>query len=145
MLHPRIFGPVAAWALRLLRRPPLDVTLRFAVVLALLWYYVASWLLAGVGAWLLARAVTGLEVGALPIVVVAYALAYVVGIVAFIFPSGIGVREAVLTASLARQLPGGVALAWALLLRLWVTAIELVFVGLAVAAAAIVRRRKDLR
>jgi glycosyltransferase 2 family protein len=143
LLHPRVFGPVAAWALRLLRRPPLDVTLRFGVVLALLWYYVASWLLAGAGAWLLARAVTGLTLDALPLVVVAYALAYVVGMAAFVFPSGIGVREAVLTASLARRLPGGVALAWALLLRLWVTAIELVFVGLAVAAAAIVRRRKD--
>ena len=145
LLHPRIFGPVAAWVLRVLRRPPLDVTLRFGVVLALLWYYVAAWLVTGVGAWLLARAVTGLGVDALPIVVVAYALAYVVGMAAFVFPSGIGVREAVLTASLARQLPGGVALAWALLLRLWVTAIELVFVGLAVAAAAIVRRRKDSR
>jgi len=145
LLHPRVFGPVAAWALRLLRRPPLDVTLRFGVVLALLWYYVAAWLLAGLGVWLLARAVTGLEVDALPMVVVAYALAYVVGIVAFVFPSGIGVREAVLTASLARQLPGGVALAWALLLRLWVTAIELVFVGLAVAGAAVVEGRKDSR
>jgi uncharacterized membrane protein YbhN (UPF0104 family) len=145
LLHPRVFGPVAAWTLRLLRRPPLDVTLRFGIVLALLLYYVAAWLLAGLGAWLLARAVTGLEVDALPIVVVAYALSYVVGMAAFIFPSGIGVREAVLTASLARQLPGGVALAWALLLRLWVTAIELVFVGLAVAGEAIVRGRRDAR
>ena len=141
LLHPRVFGPVSAWTLRLLRRPPLDVTLRFGVVLALLWYYVAAWLLAGLGAWLLARAVVGLEVDALPTVVVAYALAFVVGMVAFVFPSGLGVREAVLTASLARQLPGGVALAWALLLRLWVTAIELVFVGLAVAVAALVRRK----
>jgi len=141
LLHPRVFGPVSAWTLRLLRRPPLDVTLRFGVVLALLWYYVAAWLLAGLGAWLLARAVVGLEVDALPTVVVAYALAFVVGMVAFVFPSGLGVREAVLTASLARQLPGGVALAWALLLRLWVTAIELVFVGLAVAVAALARRK----
>lgn len=143
LLHPRVFGPVADWTLRRLHRPPLGVTLRFGVVLALLCYSVAAWLLAGLGAWLLARAVTGLEVDALPIVVVAYALAYVIGMAAFVFPSGIGVREAVLTASLARQLPGGVALAWALLLRLWVTAIELVFVGLAVAAGAVIRRRRD--
>jgi glycosyltransferase 2 family protein len=143
LLHPRVFGPVSAWTLRRLRRPPLDVTLGFGVVLALLWYSVAAWLLAGLGAWLLARAVTGLHVDALPTVVVAYALAYVVGMAAFVFPSGIGIREAVLTASLARQLPGGVALAWALLLRLWVTAIELVFVGLAVATEAIMRRRRE--
>ena len=144
LLHPRVFGPLAAWVLRLLHRPPLEVTLRMGFVLALLGYYLVSWLLAGLGAWLLARAVTGLSVRHLPLVVVAYALAYVIGMAAFIFPSGIGVREAVLTASLARQLTAGVALAWALLLRLWVTAIELVFVGLAVAVERIAVRRSGV-
>ena len=99
--------------------------------------------MAGAGAWLLARAVTGLGVDALPLVIVAYALAYVVGMVAFIFPSGIGVREAVLTASLVQGLPGGVALAWALLLRVWVTVVELVFVGLVVGIDVLVRRRSE--
>jgi len=67
----------------------------------------------------------------------------VAGMIAFFIPSGIGVREAVLAASLARRLPGGVALVWALLLRVWVTAIELVFVGLVVAIELAVRRRRD--
>jgi uncharacterized membrane protein YbhN (UPF0104 family) len=111
-------------------------------VLAILACFVISWFVAGAGAWLLAHAVTGLAVDALPLVIVTNALAYVVGMVAFIFPSGIGVREAVFTASLARQLPGGVALAWALLLRVWVTVIELAFVGLVVAGEALVRRRR---
>ena len=104
--------------------------------------FTLDWLVAGAGAWLLARAVTGLGVDALPLVIVAYALAYVAGMVAFIIPSGIGVREAVLTASLSRELPGGVALTWALLLRLWVTVIELVFVGLVVGVEALLRRRE---
>ena len=142
LLHPRVFAPLSAWVLRLLRRPPLDVTLGFAAVLRLLVYFVVSWFVAGAGAWLLARAVTGLAVDALPLVVVANALAYVVGMAAFVFPSGIGVREAVFTASLAKQLPGGVALAWALLLRVWVTVIELAFVALVVAGEALLRRRK---
>ena len=41
-------------------------------------------------------------------------------------------REAVLAASLAARLPGSVALAWALLLRLWQTLIELLYVAGAV-------------
>jgi uncharacterized membrane protein/uncharacterized membrane protein YbhN (UPF0104 family) len=142
LLHPRVFGPLAAWVLRLLRRPPLEMTLGFGSVLALLGYYVVSWLVAGLGAWLLARAVTTLGIGQLPLVVVAYALAYVIGMAAFIFPSGIGVREAVLARSLSRHLPAGVALAWALLLRLWVTAVELVFVGLVVAGERVARRHR---
>jgi uncharacterized membrane protein YbhN (UPF0104 family) len=142
LLHPRVFGPLAGRALRVAHRPPLEVTLRFRSVCALLAYFVVSWFVAGVGAWLLARAVTGLAVDALPLVVVANALAYVVGMVAFFIPSGIGVREAVLTASLARQLPAGVALAWALLLRVWVTVVELAFVGIVAGLEAAVRRRR---
>jgi glycosyltransferase 2 family protein len=142
LMHPRVFGPLAGWALRLLHRPPLEVTLGFRAVLAMLVLFMLDWLVAGVGAWLLARSITGLGVDALPLVIVAYALAYVAGMVAFFIPSGIGVREAVLTASLSKELPGGVALTWALLLRLWVTVMELAFVGLVVGADALLRRRR---
>jgi hypothetical protein len=141
LMHPRVFGPLAGRILRLLHRPALDVTLGFGAVLLLLCFFTAAWFVAGIGAWLLGRAIAGLDVEALPLVVVAYAFAYVVGMAAFVFPSGIGVREAVLTASLARELPGGVALAWALLLRLWVTVVELAFVGLAVGVDALLRRK----
>ena len=141
LMHPRVFRPLAGWALRLLRREPLEVTLGFGAVLGMMVLFMGDWLVAGAGAWLLARAITGLDVGALPLVVVAYALAYVAGMVAFFIPSGIGVREAVLTASLAKELPSGVALTWALVLRLWVTAVELVFVGLVVGVELLVRRR----
>ena len=142
LLHPRVFAPLAGRALRVLHRPPLEVTLGFGAVVALLAYFVVSWFVAGAGAWALARSLTGLGVNALPAVVVAYALAYVAGMVAFFIPSGIGVREAVLTATLVRQLPGGVALVWALLLRVWVTVVELAFVGIIVAVEAAVRRRR---
>jgi uncharacterized membrane protein YbhN (UPF0104 family) len=143
LMHPRVFGPLAGWALRLLHRPPLEVTLGFRTVLGMLCLFTLDWLVAGTGAWLLARALTGLDVDSLPLVIVAYALAYVAGMVAFFIPSGIGVREAVLTASLSKELPGGVALTWALLLRLWVTAVELVFVGLVVGIDVVLRRRRE--
>jgi uncharacterized membrane protein YbhN (UPF0104 family) len=143
LMHPRIFGPLAGLGLRLFRRPPLEVTLGFGAVLGVLVLFAVDWLVAGTGAWLLARAITGLDVSALPLVIVAYALAYVAGMIAFFIPSGLGVREAVLTASLSRRLPGGVALTWALLLRLWVTAVELVFVGLVVVIELVVRKRSE--
>ncbi len=143
LLHPRVFAPLAGRMLRVLHRPPLEVTLGFGAVAGLLAYFVLSWLVAGFGAWALARSLTGLEVNALPVVIVAYALAYVAGMVAFFIPSGIGVREAVLTASLAAQLPGGVALVWALLLRVWVTVVELAFVGIVLVVEAGARRRRS--
>jgi glycosyltransferase 2 family protein len=143
LMHPRIFGPLAGRVLRLFHRPALDVTMGFGVVLTILVLFVVDWMVAGTGAWMLARSITGLGIDALPLCVVAYALAYVAGMIAFFIPSGIGVREAVLTASLARRLPGGVALVWALLLRVWVTAMELLFVGVVVGVELLVRRRSE--
>jgi uncharacterized membrane protein YbhN (UPF0104 family) len=143
LMHPRVFGPLAGRALKLLHREPLEVTLGFGGLIGLLALFTLDWLVAGTGAWMLARSITGLGVDSLPLVIVAYALAYVAGMVAFFIPSGIGVREAVLTASLSKELPGGVALTWTLLLRLWVTVVELVFVGLVVGAERLVRRRDE--
>jgi len=133
LLHPRAFVPLADRLLRAMGRDPLGVRLSFGRVLGLLCYYVAAWFVAGVACWALARAVTDVGVAALPALTAAFALAYVVGMVAFVFPGGLGVREVVLAGALAGTLGAGVALAWAVLLRLWQIAVELLFVGLATA------------
>jgi len=130
LLHPRVFVPLADRALRLMGREPLDGGLGFGKVVAMLCYYVASWFVAGLGAWSLACAVTETGADALPAVTLAFVFAYVVGMVAFVFPGGIGVREAVLAGALANELGAGVALAWAVLLRLWQIAVELAFAGI---------------
>jgi hypothetical protein len=143
LLHPRVFSPLADRVLRLLRRAPLEATLGFGAVLGMLVLFMVDWFVAGAGAWMLARSITGLTVDSLPRVIVAYSLAYVAGMAAFFIPSGIGVREAVLATSLSKELPGGVALTWALLLRLWVTVIELVFVGLVAGIGLVLQRRRE--
>ncbi len=129
LMHPRVFRPLENRMLRLLKREPLGAVLPFAWVLGLLFYYAAGWLIAGLAAWLLAVALTGVGISALPVTIAAYSFAYVVGMAVFFLPSGLGVREAVLAAALAVQLPGSIALVWALLLRLWVTMLELIYVG----------------
>jgi len=134
-LHPRVFAPLVGRLLRMLRRPALDAALPYGTVLALLALYIAVWLVAGAAAYAFAAGVTDAGRDALVPVTAGYALGFVAGMVAFVFPSGLGVREAVLAATLAGSLPAGVALAWALLLRLWQTVIELVFVALATGLA----------
>jgi len=136
LLHPRLFRPVAARLLRLFKRAPLERVLAYRYVLELLALYVGMWLVAGVACYLAAAAVTDAGHGLVPLMIAAYALAYVAGMIAFFVPSGVGVREAVLAGALVGSLPGGVALAWALLLRIWQTLIELLFVAWATVMAA---------
>ena len=104
VLHPRLFAPLAAYA--------------------------ALWLLAGLAMWTFAAAVTDVTAASYPELTVGFAVAFVAGMVVFFVPSGIGVREAVLAAATAGVFAsGGVALAWALLARLWQTCLELGFVA----------------
>jgi hypothetical protein len=140
LVHPRVFVPLAGRVLGLLRREPLSAALSFGRVVGMLWYYVATWLLVGAAAWCLARATVGAGADTLALVVAAYALAYVAGMAVFVVPSGVGVREAVLAGALRAEVGGPVALAWAVLLRLWQTAIEVVFVGLVLLAERLSRR-----
>ena len=142
-LHPRVFAPLAALLLRALRRPPLTRVLSFRVVLALLALYTGLWLVAGLAMWTFAAAVTNVTAAAFPEITAGFAVAFVAGMVVFFVPSGIGVREGVLAAATAGVFAGGgVALAWALLARLWQTALELGFVAVAALADRLQRRAR---
>lgn len=138
LLHPRVFGPLSSWALRRVRREPLGVLLPFGrVVLMIGWYLVTSALL-GFAVWAFMRGIGGPDVGDPVGVASGFLLAFVVSMLVFIVPSGLGVRDAILALVLARQVPGGVAVALSVSSRLFLIPVELVFVALAAAAG---RRR----
>jgi hypothetical protein len=140
-LHPRVFAPLAALLLRVLHRPPLTRVLSLRVVLGLLAAFAGLWLVAGLALWAFAAAVTNVTAAAFPQITAGFAVAFVVGMVIFFVPSGIGVREGVLAAATASVFAGGgIALAWALLARLWQTALEIGFVAAATLADRVRRR-----
>ena len=142
-LHPRVFAPLAALPLRLLHRPPLAQVLSFRMVLGLLAAFSGLWLVIGFAMWTFAAAVTNVTAAAFPEITAGFAMAFVAGMVVFFVPSGIGVREAVLAAATAGVFAGGgVALAWALLARLWQTSLELSFVALAALVDRLQRRAR---
>ena len=84
--------------------------------------------------WLLVHALVGAQAGGPLFVGAGFLLSFVVSMLAFVFPSGLGVREGVFALVLARDLPGEVAIAAAAAVRLALTAAELVFTAVVVAA-----------
>lgn len=137
-LHPVPFRWISARALRLIRRPPLETVFNERQVLVLLLRYAIGTALLGTGIWALVRAAAGPGAGGPLEISSGFLLAFVISFVAFILPSGIGVRDSLLALVLARHLPGGVALAIAVGLRFALIVTEVIFVGL---ATALGRRR----
>ncbi len=115
--------------LKTLKRETVSLGFTVGKAVRIVWWYFLSWLMFGAAFWLFVIAVTG-DRSLNPLFLAgAYAVAYVLGFLAFFVPGGLGVREGLLSVLLSSAMPMGVALLIAFLLRLLVTLIELVCVS----------------
>jgi len=139
LLDPRVFGPASSWVLRKARREPLPRLLATRPLLGLLGWYAGIAVLGGLGIWLLVRSAAGAEAGGPAFVGLAFLLSFAVSMIAFIFPSGLGVREGAFALALAQNVPGSVAVALSVGARLVLSLVELAFIG---AVVLLERRRR---
>jgi len=139
VVHPRVFEPLAGFALRKLGRDPLPRVLPFGRVLQLCLAYLVCWVTIGLGLFAFAAALHPVDLSDLPYVASSYPVAFCVAVLTFIVPSGIGTRDAALAASMAVVLPGAVATAIAVAFRILQTLVELLYVATVVALG----RRRD--
>jgi glycosyltransferase 2 family protein len=145
VLHPSLFGRVTGALLRRARREPLEVLLSGRQVLGLLAWYLVGAILLALGIGLVVHSVVGDDGGSLLYVGVSFLTSFVVSMLAFVFPSGLGLREGAFALALGRNLPGGVAIAISAGTRLALTLAELVFVGAAVLLDQAARRAEAIR
>jgi glycosyltransferase 2 family protein len=127
LLHPALFRRTSTALLRRLGREPLSVFLSGRQVVTMVAWYVGVIALQGLAAWLLIRSAAGPAVGGPAFVTLAFALAFTVAMVAFVFPSGLGVRDGLFALALAVRLPDPVAAAIAVGFRLVTTLAEIAF------------------
>jgi hypothetical protein len=139
LLHPGVLTRVVGLLLRLLRREPLPHRLTGRAISRATGLGLVTFVLYGLHLFLLVGALErpGATSGGLALLLCtgAMGLAMTAGLVAFILPSGIGAREAVIVAALVLLVPYGQALALAVVSRLMFTAVELVSAGAAALAA----------
>jgi uncharacterized membrane protein YbhN (UPF0104 family) len=129
LLHPALLGRALGVAARKLRRPELAWHYRYRDVLRLLLAYAAAMLLQGLALVALVGGLAPLAGAQVPLLVGASALAWALGFLSFLTPSGLGVREGVLALLLAQIYPAPVAIVASLTFRLACTAGELLAVA----------------
>jgi uncharacterized membrane protein YbhN (UPF0104 family) len=138
-LHPRVLNGALSFALRLLKRDPINLGMRYRDMLLVVLAWCISWVVAGSAFFLLLWALwPATPLALLPICIGIYALAWDVGFASFITPSGLGIREVVITAifALAFPIPVGLSAVVAILSRLLSTVAELFCVGVAYVGGA---------
>lgn len=134
MIWPRGLLETVNWGLDRIGRPRLSVYLSRPTLLFLFALSVFDWLLWGAAFYALAFgigvAVPGENASALLHLLLLYPVAYAIGFLSFLTPSGLGVREGALYVLLMPLLGGGGATVLALAMRIWTTLGEVVAAGI---------------
>jgi len=124
LLHPRVFRPLASKVLKKFgyhELPPL----RGATMLILLVFYSGTWIVGGVGLWLLLHSVGAHpDVPSIVFLGGVSAVGAIVAVLAFFAPSGLGPREATMYGLLLAIVPQGAALGATVLNRVAITVVE---------------------
>lgn len=136
LLRPGWLIGLLNWALGKVGRPALDAVLTTRQLLRLLLVAVLAWLCWGgsfaaitFGLTVYTASEMAMALPALPHLLAAFPIAYAVGYLSFITPSGLAVREGVLYLLLAPLLGGGTTTIAALAIRLWQVILEVIVAG----------------
>lgn len=132
-LYPPLLGAVLDRLLRMIRQPPLERRISLAGLARCVGLSALGWVCYALQLWLLVADITGRGAGVSLLSAGAYALAWSVGFILIIFPSGVGPRELALIAALSPVMPRGSALVVAIVSRLVMTAADLCWAGLGLA------------
>lgn len=126
-IHPRIIEPVVNFGLKLVRRQPIAINLRYRTMAGLFILFTVAWLVYGVAAYFFCLSFSDLvEPKHLGLITGMFAFAWVAGFLSIITPGGIGVREAALVVLMASVLPEPIAAIIALTSRLQWTGLEII-------------------
>jgi hypothetical protein len=144
VIRPSWLIEMVNWLLAKFNRPSLSAGLTHANAAWVLTLAILDWLLWGACFATLTFALQDYTTAEMlqlaPHLVAAYAIAYAIGFVSLITPSGLGVREGALYLLLAPLLGGGVVTIAAIAMRLWITLGELLAAG----ASLLFLREKNL-
>jgi uncharacterized membrane protein YbhN (UPF0104 family) len=137
--RPRFFRH---WGSRLLAWRGIDPgpLLRGRQLIAAVLFNLPGWLATGLGTWLLLRSLAREDIPGIALVTGIYAFSWMVGFVIPLMPGGLGAREGVFIALLAKSVGVGPATALSLALRLTATIGEFLAIGL-VELLYLVRKR----
>ncbi len=132
LLHPLIIKKVLNLGLKIFKKDPVDLNLRYRDMLKILLLWCGLWVFSGIANYFLIISIYPLPIAQLPMIIGIFSISWVVAFLSFLTPSGLGVMEGMLTFLLSFYLPCGIATLISLLSRIWRTINDLTCVGITI-------------
>jgi len=132
VLHPPVLNSLITRALRLVRREPLEHDLSAAAIIQSMLLILGAWISTGLSVLVVASTLApDADPASLALVCISgFALASVLGMVSFLLPAGVGVREAVLLLLITVLMPASAATAVVVLVRFLNVVTDVLLAGL---------------
>jgi len=131
VLQPVLLEKLLYFFMRRMGQEPIMVRLKPVHVVKIMATFCLGWVGAGIGFYCFVASITGRFSFHFAMAMGGFAIAWATGFLAPLVPSGLGVREGILTALLAGHFGLAVATTISLLARLWTTGCELVSAAVA--------------
>ena len=130
IIHPQLMSYLIVKISKIFQKEQdiIILPLNYLFYLNIIFLNIVKWFFIGIGVYLLANSITTISLTYFPLILGTYALASVVGLIAFFAPSGIGVTEGIIVFSLKYIIPGGLAVIISILIRLWKIFSEVSFI-----------------
>ncbi len=128
VIHPALINRLLHFLERFMKGRDLQISISYPQLLSVVGLFVCNWILVGAGFYLLVCSIYPIPVTQFLYVGGIFGLAVIIGMITVFAPSGLGVREGILTLGLSVVMPKEYALIIALLARIWATAAELLFI-----------------
>ena len=129
LIHPKIFRVLFRFILERIDRSVVDIEMRHSQLFKLALMSAFVCLIQGVSFAVFARTLASFGWNTLPLLIGAFNISILFGIVSFFAPAGLGVREGVLLAILSGAFAPGAAFMVSIGARLWFTIAEMTFAG----------------
>lgn len=126
--NPKIINLFLRLLERIIPGKDLQISITYKDMAKMVGLFICNWILVGCGFYLLVCSVYPIPIGQFLYVAGVFGLAVMVGMVTFFAPSGLGVREGIITLGLTVIMPKEEAVIIALLARVWATFAELLFI-----------------
>lgn len=132
IIEPHILNTIINFILKIFKKPMVHINISYLKILLLSIYFFGLWSAQIIGFYFLLNSIYTIPISYIFELAGAYTLSWIAGFIVIFAPSGLGVREGVMTLLLASIIPSPLAIAVSFIARVWITVFELIvfFIGL---------------
>jgi glycosyltransferase 2 family protein len=124
-VHPRILELFINLVAKVFKKNIIKLSLTYYTVLKILLMYILLWIVLGIAFFFFAKSIHSVPIDHMFPVIGSFFIATLVGILSIFTPSGLGVREGILTIALSHIFPSSIAVVISVSSRIWSTSLEL--------------------